>query len=197
MAIVSAALLILLVLDPIGNIPLFISALKNVDHARHKKIIIRESCIGLAILLVFLFTGRYILNILHISQSSLSIAGGIVLFLISIKMIFSHSEEIFGGGPEGEPFIVPLAIPLIAGPSAMTTVLLFVAREPSRWLEWLVALILAWLVSMVILLSSNRLSRFLRIRGITALERLMGMLLTTVAVEMLITGIRQSFLITG
>jgi len=193
MSILSAMLLLLLVLDPVGNVPLFLSALRHVDHSRHKKIIVRESCIGLAFLLLFLFFGRYLLVLLHISHSSLSIAGGIVLFLISIKMIFARSDEIFGAGPEGEPFVVPLAVPLIAGPSAMTTVLLLVAREPARWLSWLVALVLAWSVSLLILVFSNRLRKVLRVRGIMAMERLTGMLLTTVAVEMLLSGIKQSF----
>ncbi len=193
MSILSAMLLLLLVLDPVGNVPLFLAALKHVDHSRHKKIIVRESCIGLVFLLLFLFFGRYLLVLLHISRSSLSIAGGIVLFLISIKMIFARSDEIFGAGPEGEPFVVPLAIPLIAGPSAMTTVLLLMAREPARWFSWLVALVLAWSVSLLILVFSNRLRKVLRVRGIMAMERLTGMLLTTVAVEMLLSGIKQSF----
>jgi multiple antibiotic resistance protein len=193
MTVLSATLLLFLVLDPIGNIPLFLCSLKSIDSRRHKRIIIRESCIGLALLLLFLFAGRYILLLLQISQSSLSIAGGIILFLIALKMIFRGSEEIFGNATEGEPFIVPLAIPLIAGPSAMTTVILLMAREPSRWLDWFVALMCAWLLSCVILLFSNRLSRIFGNRGLIALERLMGLILTTVAVQMLITGIRQSF----
>ncbi len=193
MSILSATLLLFLVLDPVGNIPLFLSALKHVPHERHKFIIVRESCIGLGILLLFLFFGRYLLALMHISQSSLSIAGGIVLFMISVKMVFARSDEIFGSGPEGEPFVVPLAVPLIAGPSAMSTVLLLVAREPGRWASWLAALFLAWFVSLLILVFSNRLRRVLRVRGIMALERLMGMLLTTVSVEMLITGVKQSF----
>jgi multiple antibiotic resistance protein len=194
MSTLSAMLLLLLVLDPMGNIPLFLAALNNVPHDRHRRIIIRESCIGLGFLLLFLFFGRYLLVLLHISQSSLSIAGGIVLFLISIKMIFARSDEIFGSGPEGEPFVVPLAVPLIAGPSAMTTVLLLVAREPARWPSWLAALVLAWSISLMILVFANRLRKILRVRGIMAMERLTGMLLTTVAVEMLLNGIRQSIL---
>ncbi|HEX9934660.1 MAG TPA: MarC family protein [bacterium] len=195
MSILSAMLLLLLVLDPIGNVPLFLSALKNVAHDRHRRIIIRESCIGLGVLLMFLFFGKYLLMLLHVSQSSLSIAGGIVLFLISIKMIFARSDDLFGAGPEGEPFVVPLAVPLIAGPSALTTVLLLVAREPARWLAWLTALVLAWFISLVILVFSNRLRKLLRVRGIMAMERLTGMLLTTVAVEMLLNGLKQSFFI--
>ena len=193
MSVLSATLLLFLVLDPVGNIPLFLCTLKKIDPARHKTIIIRELCIALCVLMLFLFAGRYILSVLQISQPSLGIAGGIIIFLIAIKMIFSGSEKMFGDAPEGEPFVVPLAIPLIAGPSAMTIVILLMAREPSRWLEWLIALVCAWTITGIILLFSSRLSQLLGNRGLTALERLMGLLLTTVAVEMFITGIRQSF----
>ncbi|NQT26605.1 MarC family protein [candidate division KSB1 bacterium] len=193
MAILSAAFVLFLVLDPLGNIPLFLVALKEVDPARHKRIIIRESLFGLGFLVLFLFLGRYILQLMQISQSSLSIAGGIILLMIAIKMVFHGSEEIFKTSNMGEPFIVPLAIPLISGPSAMTTVVLFMAREPDKWLQWLIAVILAWLVSATILFFSNGLSRILRKRGLIALERLMGMLLTTVAVEMFIKGVQNLF----
>lgn len=189
----SAAVLIFLVLDPIGNISLFILALNNVDPKRHTIIILRESLIGLGFLLIFLFLGRYILQILHVSQSSLSIAGGIVLFLIAIKMIFAGAKDVFGISAEGEPFIVPLAVPLLAGPSAMATVLLMMAREPQQWPKWLAAVILAWLVSCLILLFAVPLRRALRDRGLLALERLMGMILTTVSVQMLIDGIQTTF----
>ena len=193
MSLLSATLLLFLVIDPIGNVPLFLGALKNVEPRRHKRIIIRELSIGLAILLFFLIFGRYILLLLQISEMALSIAGGIILFMIAIKMVFSGSEKIFEGSPDSEPFIVPLAIPLIAGPSAMTIVMLLMAREPSRGFEWLLALVIAWIVSSIILVSSDRLSQLFGKRGLTALERLMGLLLTTVAVEMFIKGIRQSF----
>ena len=193
MSMLSAALLLFLVLDPLGNIPLFLVALKNVDPAKHKRIIIRELSIGLLVLIFFLFVGRYFLVFMHVSKPALSISGGIVLFLIAIKMIFSGAEDVFGIGIEGEPFIVPLAIPLIAGPSAMATVLLLMAQEPTRWLEWLTALLSAWALTCLILLFSKGLRRLLKTRGLVALERLMGMILTTVSVEMLVSGIRESF----
>jgi multiple antibiotic resistance protein len=194
MTVFSAAMLLFLVIDPIGNIPLFLCILKKTDQRRQKKIILRELFIALLVLVLFLFIGRYILTFLGISEPSLSIAGGIILFLIAIKMIFADLEEIFGGNDNGEPMIVPLAIPLIAGPSAMTVVLLLMAREPSRWLEWLIALLCAWSVSVVILLLSNGISQLFGKRGLTALERLMGMLLTTVAVEMFLRGLNQMLL---
>jgi multiple antibiotic resistance protein len=189
----SAALLLFLVLDPMGNVPLYLGTLKGIDHSRHRLIILRESLIALAILLLFLFFGPYILKLMKISRQSLSIAGGIILFMIAVKMIFHGSEEIFRSHPSGEPFIVPLAVPLFAGPSALTTVILLMAKDPSRWLSWLAAVLLAWLASCLILVYSARMSRLFGKRGLAAMERLMGMLLTTVAVEMLVNGIRESF----
>lgn len=194
MNIVSAIALLFLVLDPVGNIPVFLTVLKNVEGRRHTRIILRELCFALGVLIIFLFSGSPILRILSITEPSLSIAGGIIIFLIAIKMIFPVPEGIFGKIPEGEPFIVPLAIPLIAGPSAITTLLLLISREPSRWLEWLVALFCAWLLSGVILLASAPLHRFLGERVLIAVERIMGMLLTTVAVQMFLSGLKQVIL---
>jgi len=191
MTVFSAALLLFLVMDPFGNIPFFITALKNVDPKRHKKIIIRELLIALLVLIIFLFFGRYILKILQISEPSLTIAGGIILFLIAIRMIFPTPGGVFQENIGGEPFIVPLAIPYVAGPSALASVLLIMSREPERWLEWLSALLIAWILSGVIIFLASNLRKFLRERGLTAMERLMGMILTTIAVQMLLTGIKE------
>ncbi len=191
MTVFSATLLMFLVLDPVGNIPIFLSILGSYEPKRARRILLRELLIALVVLCVFLAGGRYLLEALHISEPALSIAGGIILFLIALKMIFADVQEIFRHSPDGEPFVVPLAVPLIAGPSAMATVLLLMAREPDRWPEWLAAVLAAWFVSGVILLSANFFSRLLGRRGLTALERLMGMLLTTVAVQMFLQGIQQ------
>jgi len=179
-------------MDPLGNIPVFLAVLKDVPANKRKKIIFRELVISLAVLLVFLFLGRYILEILDLSEPSLSIAGGIILFIIALKMIFSGPEGGgFGINPDREPFIVPLAIPLIAGPSAMASVLLLATREPSRMLDWLIALVGAWVFTAIILILSTVLSRALGHRGLIAMERLMGMILTTIAVQMFLNGIKQ------
>jgi len=191
MSFLSAIVLLFLVMDPLGNIPLFLTALKDVDESRRRIIIVRELIIALIVLVVFLFSGRYILAVLQITETSLSIAGGIVLFLIAIKMIFPVVGSMFGDYPDGEPFVVPLAIPLIAGPSALATVLLLAAGEPHRWPVWLLALVCAWAVSAVILFFSISLHRFFGQRGLVALERLMGMVLTTIAVQMFLTGVDQ------
>ncbi|MCS7304009.1 MAG: MarC family protein [Thermoguttaceae bacterium] len=191
MTVFSATLLMFLVIDPIGNIPIFLSILGGYEPKRARRILLRELIIALLVLLTFLAAGRYLLQALHISEPALSIAGGIILFLIALKMIFADVQEIFRHTPDAEPFVVPLAVPLIAGPSAMATVLLLMAREPARWPEWLAAVLIAWLASGLILLSANFFSQILGRRGLTAMERLMGMLLTTVAVQMFLQGFHQ------
>ena len=186
----SAALILLLVMDPLGNIPIFIALLKHVDPARRATIVVRECAIAFAVLLVFVFTGQQFLNLLGLSDSSLNIAGGLILFLIALRIIFKHPEGVFGDRPqEGEPFIVPLAIPSIAGPTAMATVVLLVSRAPERMMEWVIALVVAMAITLALLLFAERISKLIGERGILALERLMGLILTAIAVEMLLRGI--------
>lgn len=192
MTIYTAAITLFLVMDPLGNMPIFISALKPVEPRRRKAIIVREMLIALVILGLFLFFGQYILQGMHISRSALRISGGIILFLIAIRMIFPRSKETGSGDDrEDEPFIVPLAVPLVAGPSAMTTVILFATQEPERIATWTAALAIAWFACAVILFFSDALHRILGRRLVAALERLMGMILTTMAIEMLLTGIGE------
>ncbi len=191
MTIFSAAMLLFLVMDPFGNIPLFMTALGDVDEKRHTRIIVRELLIALFVLVVFLFVGQYLLQFLQISGDALTAAGGVVLLLIAIKMIFPQAGGLAEGVPSGEPFIVPMAIPYVAGPSAMAAVMLIMNREPGRWPEWLGAVGLAWLVSAVILAAAAPIVRMLGKKVLTAIERLMGMLLAAVAIQMLLTGIAQ------
>jgi multiple antibiotic resistance protein len=191
MSVYSATVLLLLVLDPLGNVPLFMVALKDVPPERRVRVVFRELCIALAVLAFFLFCGRFVLSLLQIQEPALSIAGGLILFLVAIRMIFPAQHDQFGEAMGGEPFIVPLAVPLVAGPSAMATVLLMVSREPERWPQWAIALGVAWALTAAILVSSSGLSRRLGQRGLIALERLMGMILTTIAVQMFLTGIQQ------
>jgi multiple antibiotic resistance protein len=154
-------------------------------------VIVRELGIALAILVAFLFVGRYLLELLHVSPAALTAGGGIILLLIALRMIFPTSERSLREDVEGEPFIVPLAVPYTAGPSTLATELLLMSGEPGRWPVWLGAVVLAWLASAVILYFSAGLRKLLGERGLTAMERLMGMLLVIVAVEMLMTGIAE------
>jgi MarC family membrane protein len=185
----SAALLLFLIMDPLGNVPLFLSLLKDLPPERRRIVLARELAIALGVLLVFLFGGRWILELLNLRQEAVSIAGGIILFLIGIKMIFPSPEGLFGEAPGGEPFIVPLAIPLIAGPSTMAVLLLLGGQDPGRVGEWSIALLVAWAGTAAILFSSTTLYRWLGMRTLTAFERLMGMLLVALSVQMLMDGV--------
>ena len=189
MSIVSAGILLFLVMDPFGNIPVFLCVLKAVPVERRPTIILRELLIALLVLVTFLLCGPGLLKLLQISEPALRIGGGIILFLIALKMIFGSASEIIKGTDHAEPLIVPLAIPCMAGPSAIATSLLLVAQEPQRLPHWLLALLVAWSANGVILMMSTTFGRLLGDRGLTALERLMGLLLTIVAVEMCIDGV--------
>jgi len=188
----SSLVLLLIVIDPLGNIPLFLAMLRGVSSSRRRWIIVRESGVALVVLLAFLFFGGTILEVLHLSRTSLGIAGGIVLFLIAIRMIFLRPEEIFSDHPEGEPFIVPLAIPLIAGPAAVASVL--VLGQPDIGLNNVASalvIVLAVVISTLALLGGEWICRLLGERGLLAMERLLGMILTAIAVEMFLGGLRE------
>jgi len=193
MTLLSAAVLLFLVMDPLGNVPFFLATLTQVEPVRQKRVVVRELVIALAVLVFFLFAGRYVLALLRISEPALSLAGGVILLLIALRMIFPTADRSLREESEGEPFIVPLAIPYVAGPSAFATELLLMSREPGRWPEWFLALLLAWLVSSVIIYFASGMRRFLGTKGLIAIERLMGMVLVTVAIQMLMDGI-DSFL---
>jgi len=187
--ILSAALLLFLILDPLGNIPVFLSLLKPLAPRRQRVVLVRELLIALAVLMAFLWGGKYALELMHLRQESVAIAGGIVLFLIGIRMIFPRPEGLMGAVPDGEPFIVPMAIPLVAGPSGMAAVMLMGSNEPDRLGEWSLALLLAWGATAAILMSATLLYKLLGARALTALERLMGMLLVAISVQMLLDGV--------
>lgn len=189
MSLTSAAVLLFFVMDPLGNVPLFMTALKNVDPARSRRIIVRELLIALGVMVVFLFVGRYILDVLRVSSAALTTAGGVILLLIALRMIFPTAERTLREQVREEPFVVPLAVPYTAGPSVLATELLFMSREPHRWPIWLGAITLAWIASASILYFAANLRGVLGDRGLTAVERLMGMLLVIVAVEMLLAGV--------
>ena len=190
METVSAALLLFLIMDPLGNIPVFLSLLKPLPKKRQRVVLVRELLIAFFVLLGFLWGGKYVLEAMHLRQESVSIAGGIILFLIGLKMIFPSPEGMFGEGEGGEPFIVPMAIPMVAGPSAMAAVMLFGSQDPTRMGDWTLALALAWFGTALILLSATYLYKVLGTRVLVALERLMGMLLVAISVQMLMDGIR-------
>lgn len=197
MTILSAALLLFLILDPLGNIPVFLSVLKPLAPRRQRVVLIRELLIALFVLMGFLWGGKYFLEMMHLRQESVAIAGGIVLFLIGIRMIFPRPEGLMGEIPGGEPFIVPLAIPLVAGPSGMAAVMLMGSNEPARLADWSLALVLAWGATAIILFCATLLYKWLGRRVLTAVERLMGMLLVAISVQMFLDGIRSYLSLSG
>jgi MarC family membrane protein len=187
----SAVILLLLVIDPFGNVPLANAMLQGVAAPRRRRVILRECLIAYALLALFMVFGRELLGVMRLTPAALSIAGGVILFMIAIRMVFGHAEGAFGSQPEGEPFIVPLAIPLIAGPSALATVMLLATRDPGKIGLLAIALTAVMALTALTLATGEAMQRRLGERGMKALERLTGLILTAIAVEMLLGGIRE------
>ena len=187
--VLSAATLLFLIMDPLGNLPIYMSVLKSIEPKRRKWVIFRELCIALVILFLFLFSGQALLSFLQVEQETVSIAGGIILFIIALRMIFPSPGGIMNL-PEGEePLIVPLAVPMVAGPSTMAALILLANQQPDKMFEWSMALLLAWGLTALILLLSGPFHRLLTDKGLRAIERLMGMILIMIAIQMLLNGI--------
>ncbi len=189
MRIFFNAITLLLIMDPLGNVPPFLSALKHVPAERRRKVLLREILFAYLVLLAFLFLGKYLLLLLSLQEETISIAGGIVLFLIALRMVFP-TDQTTGETITGEPFLVPLAVPFVAGPSTLAALLLLQSGANSTIQLWL-AVTLAWGVTAIVLLSSTILYRLLREKGLIAVERLMGMLLVMLAVQMFINGVAK------
>jgi MarC family membrane protein len=190
----SAFILLLLVLDPLGSLPIYIPILRQVPAQRRSWVAAREVGIALAVLLLFMYFGESFLRVMHLSERSLEVAGGVILLMVAIRMIFSHANGVYGV-PEGkEPLIFPLAIPLLAGPSAMATVLLLASRQPESMGTWIAALCAAMAVSGVVLLLCERIRSWVGDSVVTATEKLMGLVLTAIAVEMILAGLKRYFL---
>ncbi len=187
--IATAAVTLFLIMDPLGNAPIFNSILSKLNPNRQAKIIVRELLIALFILFVFLLGGTAFLQFLGLTQASLSISGGIILFILSLNMIFPTKQSDNDNYNNDDPLIVPLAIPLIAGPSTIAILLLLSSNQPEKLPEWSVALFLAWLGTTVFLLISPYLLQKIGTRGAIALERLMGMILIIIATQMFLNGI--------
>ncbi|HEX6708554.1 MAG TPA: MarC family protein [Albitalea sp.] len=189
----SAFILLLLVLDPLGSLPIFIPIMRSVPRERRSRVAVREVVIAFAVLFGFMFFGDAFLRVMHLSERSLEVAGGVILLMVAIRMIFSHEGGVYGM-PEGrEPLIFPLAVPLLAGPSAMATVLLLASRQPDRLMEWVAALTCAMAVSGAVLLLCDRIRKLLGDSVVSALEKLMGLVLTAIAVEMVLAGLKRYF----
>ena len=187
---VSATILLILITDPIGNIPIFANALQHVAPERRARVILREVLIAFVLLLTFMFVGESFLRVMNLSELSLQIGGGVILFLIALRMIFPPPKGTDTPEAPTEPLIVPLAIPAIAGPSALATVLLLVSQAPEKRLTWIAALCVTMTVSAVVLVLAERIQRVAGDRIVVALERLMGLVLVALSIEMMLRGIR-------
>ena len=190
----SALVLLLLVLDPLGSLPIFIPIMRSVPAPRRRWVALREVGIAFGVLFAFMFFGDAFLRVMRLSERSLEVAGGVILLMVAIRMIFSHEGGVYGTPEDREPLIFPLAVPLLAGPSAMATVLLLASRQPEHLLRWIGALTAALAVSGGVLLAADRLRRALGDSMVAAIEKLMGLVLTAVAVEMILAGLKRYFL---
>lgn len=191
MDFIATTLLLFIVLDPLGNIPIYLSQLRVVPEQRRRFVALRELCIAYLLLLFFFFAGSAFMKLLSLDIAAVNIAGAVILFLIALRMVFPSPEGLFGNtGISSEPLIVPLAVPAVAGPGALSVVLLLREANPGQSMTLFTALTVAWLISAVILSSAHRLQRILRDEGILAMERLMGMVLVIIAIQMLLNALR-------
>lgn len=191
---VSALILLLLVLDPLGSLPIFIPVMRQVAPERRRWVALREVGIAFAVLFVFMFVGEGFLRVMRLSERSLEVAGGVILLMVAIRMIFGGGGGAYGVQEGKEPLIFPLAVPLLAGPSAMATVLLLASRQPDRMGAWIGALACAMAVSLLVLLLCNQIRRWVGDSVVSATEKLMGLVLTAIAVEMILAGLKRYFL---
>lgn len=188
--LISSVITLCLIMDPFGNIPLFISALKKVAPERRKIVLIRELGIAVLIMLVFLFVGDWFMRAFGIHSFSMSIAGGIILFIISAKLVFGNDTEPTSDPKDEEPFVVPLAIPLVAGPAVLSMIMILSAQHGNK-LDTLWAILAASLFNSVVLMLSFPISKLLGKRGLVAIERLSGMILVLMSVNMIMGGISE------
>lgn len=190
MNLFTLTVILFLIMDPVGNISSFLTMTKEIPASRRRKILIREMLIALAAMLLFNFIGEFIFSVLEISETTLRLASGVILFLVAIKILFPSIDSLRANLPAGEPFITPLAIPLISGPSLLATVMLFAHLEPSQT-KMLSAIFIAWIMAVIVLLSSDKLQRLLGSNGLAAAERLMGMVLVMLAIQRFLEGLAQ------
>lgn len=191
MEILSAAVMLFLIMDPLGNLPVVLSILKHLEPKRRRIVLVRELLFALLILMLFLFAGKTILSFLHVQPETLSISGGLILFIIAIRMIFPQPGGVVGLAAGEEPFFVPLAMPMIAGPSVIASLLLLSSQAPDQMLDWSLAVFLAWAGTSAILMFYSFFHRMLGEKGLKAIERLMGLLLVMMSTQMFLDGLKQ------
>ena len=181
--------LMLLMADPFGNIPITLSVMKTVPNSRRVKVLFRECCIAMVMLLLAMFFGKPFLAAIGLSDAALSIGGSVIVMLMAIRMVFPSKEGVFGDTPGGEPYIVPLAIPALAGPSTLATIMMLAASEPDRLWEWGATVVITCAVCFVVLASADWLERHMGEKLTLAIERLTGLLLAMMATQMFLSGL--------
>jgi multiple antibiotic resistance protein len=185
----SIAFTLFLLMDPLGNIPIYLSILKECNLKKRTQIILREKAISLVIILIFAAFGDNFLKALEISHETIFLAGGIVLFVMALKLLFPEGGSLLQSlSVDGDPLIFPLAIPLIAGPSVLAAVMIY-SHQIEDWKLLYIAIFLAWFASLIILLSSTLFQKIFGDRGIKAIERLMGLILMLIAINMFLQGV--------
>lgn len=192
MSTATATLTLWLLMDPIGNLPVFSTVLRGVEPARRRTVLVRELVLALAFLVAFLALGRVLFGVLALEEESVRIAGGLILGVIAFRMLFGGEKGLFGEHGEGEPLFFPLAVPMVAGPATLSLLLLLTSSDPTRTVDWLVAVVGAWAGTAAILFFSGALARLVGDKGLGVLQRLMGMLLACLAVQMLVEGVRAT-----
>lgn len=190
MELFSLIFSLFILMDPIGNVPVYVTILQKIDPKRQKIIIFRELLIALFIMISFVYIGEPLLDLLKVDKATVAISGGIILFLIAIKMVFPPKQDRLVSSKE--PFIVPLAIPLVAGPATLAAIMIY-SHKVGHLGILLFAIISAWAATLFILLLAPLLKKVLGERGVLALERLMGLILSLMSVQMFLEGI-QAFL---
>lgn len=187
--ILTISVTLFLIMDPFGNIPIFLPILEKVPRERRRKVLVRELLLALVIIAIFTLGGKYVMTFLGLERASVSIAGGIILFLIAIRMVFPRHDTDEYAEFEGEPLLVPMAVPLVSGPSLLAALLLFSSTGTLSSTALLLAAVGAWVVTFIVLFLSTYIVDFLTKRGLAAVERLMGMILVAVAVQLFLDGL--------
>lgn len=193
MSTVEITLLLFLVIDPFGNLPVVLTVLGQTTQQQYRVSLIREMVLALLILLLFAVAGEQVLGYLNLEHATLSVAGGVILFLISLKMIFKSAAEMFGESYDQDPILVPIAVPLLAGPSALTTVMILSTQQHVGLVSLVIGLLTVFLLTGIIFLLGRRISTFLGPRGVRAMEKFMGLLLNLIAVNMILVGVKDFF----
>ena len=181
-----AVIALFIIVDPFGNIPIFIGLTQNVPEIQRRKVYNTATLVGVILLLVFAFTGQEILNIFGLSIYAFEVAGGILLLIVAIRILISGARESTDSSPESLG-AVPIAIPLLVGPGAITTTIfnLQVYGSENAILAVLIVLALTWIILRFI----NRIYKFLGKTGSLVIARVMALLIAAIAVQYILTGV--------